>query len=45
MCEDCFPMYFFEGGDLKDSAVLKCERCEYTHDTSNVDGDQEGVKC
>ena len=25
--------------------VLKFERCEHRHDTSNVDGDEEGVQC
>ena len=45
MSENCFPMHFFEGGYLKDSAVLKFERCEHRYDISFVDGDQEGVKC
>ena len=44
MCENYFPMYFFEGGDLKILVVLKFERCEHRDDTSIVDGDQEGVK-
>ena len=41
----CFPLCFFEGGDLKDSVVLQFERCEDRDDTFIVDGDQEGVKC
>ena len=40
--KNCFPMYFFVGGD---SVFLKFERCEHRDDTSIVDGDQEGVKC
>ena len=39
MCENCFPMCFFEGG------YLKVERCEYRDDISIVDGDQEGTMC
>ena len=35
MCENGFPMYFFEGGS-KDSVVLKFERCEYRDDISIV---------
>ena len=38
-----FPMCFFEGGDLIESVALKFERCEHRHDTSIVDGEQEGV--
>ena len=45
MHENCFPMYFFEGGDNKDSVLLKVYRCEHRDDTSIVDGDQDGVKC
>ena len=45
MYENCFLMYFFEGGTSKDSVFLKFERCEHRYDTSIVDGDQEGVKC
>ena len=45
MCENCFPMYFFEGGDLKIHFFLKFERCEHRGNTSFVDVDQEGVKC
>ena len=44
MCENCFPMCFFEGGRSKGSVVLKFERCEHRDDTSSADGDQEGVK-
>ena len=44
MCRNCFPMSFFEGGDLK-FVVLKFDRCEHRDDTSIVDGDQEGGKC
>ena len=43
MCENWFPMYFFEGRDLK-IHVLQFERCEHRDDTSIVDGDQEGLK-
>ena len=45
MCENCFPMCFFEGGDLNSQLSLNFERCEHGNDTSIVDGDQEGVKC
>ena len=45
MCENCFPMCFFEGGNLKIPVALKCEKCEHRDDTSIVDGDQENVKC
>ena len=45
MCENCFPMCFFEGEDVKGLVVLKFERCEHRDDTSIVDQDQEGVKC
>ena len=47
MCENCFPMYFFQGGELKIQFFFfsKFERCEHRHDSSIVDGDQEGVKC
>ena len=45
MCENCFSMCFFEGGDLKAQFVLKFERCKHRDDTSIVDGDQEVVKC
>ena len=45
MCKNCFPMCFFEGGDLKGLVVLKFERCEHRDDPSIVDGDQEGIKC
>ena len=37
-------MCFFEEEDLKGSVILKLETCEYSDDTSIVDGDQEGVK-
>ena len=45
MCKNCFPLCFFEDGDLKGLVVLKFKRCEHRDDTSNVDRDQEGVKC
>ena len=41
MCENSFPMCFFEDGDLK----VQFERCEHRDDTSIAGGDQEGVKC
>ena len=44
MCNNSFPMYFFEGRDLKICFFFKFERCEDMHDTYIVDGDQEGVK-
>ena len=40
-CEKCFPMYFFEGGDLN---IQFLEMCEHEHDTF-VDGDQGDMKC
>ena len=43
MCENCFPMCFFEGKDLK--IQFQFERCEHRDDTSIVNGDQEIVKC
>ena len=45
MCKNCFPLCFFEDGDLKSLVVLKFKRCEHRDDTSIVDRDQEGVKC
>ena len=45
MYENCFPMCFFEGGDLKGLFVLKFERCEHRYDTSIVDRDQKCLKC
>ena len=45
MCENCFPMCFFESVDLKGSVVLTFDRCEHRDDTSIVDGDLEGVNC
>ena len=44
MSENCFPMYFFEGGYLKIqlSWSLKCVNIGMP---LFVDGDQEGVKC
>ena len=45
MCENCFLMCFFEGGDLKVQLPWKFERCEDRDGTSIVDGDHEGVKC
>ena len=45
MCENCIPMCFFEGWDLKIHIGEKFERCEHRDDTSVVDRDQEGVKC
>ena len=45
MCKNCFPMCFFEVGDLKVSLSWRFERCEHRDDTSIVDGDQEGVNC
>ena len=45
MCENSFPMCFFDGRDLKRFIVLKFERCEHRDDISTADGDQEGMKC
>ena len=43
MCENCFSMYFFEGGDLK--IQLSWSLKGVNVGMTLVDGDQEGVKC
>ena len=45
MCENCFPMCFFEGGNLKVKLSRSLKGVKHRNDTSIVDGDQEGVKC
>ena len=45
MCENCFPMHSFEGGDLKISDVLTSGRCEHRDNTSIVDEIKRVWKC
>ena len=45
ICENCFAIVFLCRWTSKDSGFLRFERCEHRHDTSIVDGNQEGVKC